>query len=767
MKKIKNISFIAGLIFLFSTMLFYAQMPKTIIIGTVYDIFNDEFTSDKEFCQQVDKDIALMKASNIQYVMIFPLGNWDPTTKHLKWERTDYLVKKIEGCQMKFIPLMLKEEQCSHYFPLWKFKEIKGMWDEYNLNNNNKNNRENVDFADPRVYPLVENYFKQVIQRYGKSPALSFYNIWNEPHYSSTANHVLISFRNWLMKKYLDLSSLRRAWGKEYSDWDEISPFLIDNWNSSMPQIDWAMFRNELNGLLLKQLVQTLRKYDSVHPVNANPVNTTWSNFNNFGAYNIDNWSVAEYNDINGISYYPDGWERDHNLEPCPFWLHNLTFNTIRCLSLGREGSSFSSRKDTRGEKKNYILTELYTNVQNGLALNGYQTKESVNLLAWSALANDCKGLIYWQWKPFMRGRQSLGRGLCLVNGELAPRGEAVKDIGAVINKYGDTLFQAHLKTPQVAVLVDMVGLLKTLEQTTELSTNKFMYESSAGIFKSLYEDNITLDILRMDKGINPNLLKRYKIIYLPFQIVMRKHIADMLKEYVRQGGWVVADARTATVNELDFAYHTNPGAGLDELFGAVRPDWYGQKTYFKVRLKGIKGYDPCEFDGKYFKDELQVKDSVNVIGTFENNDPAIIEHRFGKGTAILSAVPLGASYFENPINPVNKFIIYIAKQAGVTPYAQFISKTPGKTNNKAASLDLKVHELNGNWLLYVINSENQPKSGTIEINIEDNKNNSLRRIKSVKEIISENYSLFEQTDGKLSIPLNLLPNQVMVYFIE
>jgi beta-galactosidase len=756
---IKNISFITGLIFLFSTILCYAQMPKKIIIGTVYDIFNEEFASDKEFFEQVDRDIALMKASNIEYVMIFPLGNWDPITKHLKWERTDYLVKKIEDSQMKFIPLMLKEEQCSHYFPVWKFKEIKGMWDEYNLNNGNKNNRENVDFADPRVYPLVEDYFRQVIQRYGKSPALSFYNIWNEPHYSSTAHHVIVRFRDWLKKKYVDLSSLRRAWGKEYSDWDEVSPFLTDNWNSSMPQIDWAMFRNELDGLLLKQLVQTLRKYDSVHPVNANPVSTTWSNFNNFGAYNTDNWPVADYDDINGISYYPDGWERDHNLEPCPFWLHNLAFNTIRCLPIGQANTSV--------EKKNYILTELYTNVQNGLALNGYQTKESVNLLAWSALANDCKGLIYWQWKPFMRGRQSLGRGLCLVNGKLAPRGEAVKDLGAVIKKYGDTLYQAHLKKPQVAVLVDMVGLLKTLEQTTEPSTNKFIYESNAGIFKALYEENIGVDILRMDRGLDAETLKSYKIIYLPFQIVMRKQIADLLKEYVRQGGWVVADARTATVNELDFTYHTSPGAGLDELFGAVRPDWYGQKTYFKVRVKETNGHKPFEFDGKYFKDELQLKDSVNVIGTFENNDPAIIEHHYGKGTAVLSAVPLGASYFGNPDNPVNKFIINIAEEAGVTPDAQFISRTPGITNNKVASLDLKVHELNGSWLLYIINTENQPKSGTVEMNIEDNKNNSPRRIKNVKEIISENNVTFKQRDNNLSIPIDVNPNQVKVYIIE
>ena len=726
-------------VYFFAATISLAQMPTTIFVGTVYNIFHEEFSTDEEFFQHVDRDIALMKESNITHVMIFPMSQWDPDTKQLLWKRTDYLIKKIEDAHMKFVPLMLKEEQCSHYFPIWKFKEIPGLWEEYNLNNGNKNNRENVDFADPRVYPLVEEYFKAVIERYGKSPALSFYNIWNEPHYNSTAGHVIERFRQWLQAKYGTLSSLRRAWGKEYSDWDEVSPFLNDNWNSSMPQIDWTMFRNELNGALLRQLVHTLRKYDTVHPVNANPVGTPWANFNNYGAYNIDNWPIADNDDIDGISYYPDGWEREHNLEPCPFWLHNLTFNTIRSAS----------------GKKNYILTELFTNAQNGLALNGYLDHDFMGDIAWTALANDCKGVIYWKWLPFMRGRQSLGRGLTQVDGELAPRGEAVKDMGSVIKKYGETLFRAHLKKAQVAVLVDMAGLLKTLEQTTEPSTNKFMFESNAGLFKAFYENNITVDMVRMDRALDLQTLKQYKIIYLPFQIVMRREIADLLKAFVRQGGWVVADARTATLDELDFAYRTSPGAGLDELFGAVRPDWVGQKNYFKALMSEANGQPAFEFEGKYFRDKLQLTGNTKVLGSFlDNGEPAVIQNQYGKGTAILSAVPLGASYYGNPDNAVNHLLLHFAKASGVTPDAVFLSK-------ENAFLSLKVHTVDNSLIIYVINSEDHSASGTVEVSIDG------KEIKSVKDIVSEKEIPFGQKEGKLSIPLEVRENQAMVLLIH
>ena len=615
---------------------------NTIIVGTVYNVFHEEYPTDESFFERVDRDIALMKASNINHALVFPVGQWDPETRKHRWTRTDRLIGKLEEAGLWFVPLMLKEEQDRHYLPIWALREIPGLWERYATDNRGENNRDNVDFADRRIFPLVEEYFKEVIARYGKSPALSFYNIWNEPHYSSASDHVVEQFREWLRRKYGTLALLRRAWAEDYTAWDEVSPFLTESWASSMPQIDWILFRNELNGILLGSLTKILRKYDTVHPVNANPVGTPWASFHAFGAYEIDDAPIADRNDIHGISYYPDAWEREHSREPCPFWMHNLAFNTIR---------------SSAGEK-DYILTELYTNAQNGLALNGYLTKSFVGVLAWTALANDCKGMIYWKWSPFMRGRQSLGRGLTRVDGALAPRGEAVRDLGAVVKRYGDILLKARLQKPQAAILVDMVGLLKTLAQSTEPATNRFMYESNAGLFRALFEGNLPVDFIRMDRGLDPGTLRHYRIVYLPFQIVMRKTAADTLKEYVRQGGWIVADARTATLDEQDFAYATSPGAGLDELFGAVRLDWEGREAFFTVKMGAEPGDGVDTFEGRYFREQLRPTGPVDVLGAFaDTGEPAVIRNRYGEGGAILSAVPLGASCYGSSESSVGRLI--------------------------------------------------------------------------------------------------------------
>ncbi len=704
--------------------------PK-MVIGTVYNYFNEEYPTDEDFYKQVDHDIALMKECNINYVMINPMFRWDVDTKERKWERSDYLIKKIEEAGMKWIPEMFGQ-QTSDYFPAWKYRE-EGM--ERGMG------RQDADFANPKNYPLVDEYFKEVIGRYGKSPALGFYNIWNEPHYGGSGPYITERFREWVKNKYKTLPALRRSWALEISSWDDVSPNLRDDWKSSMQQIDLTTFRSELNSVLIGELIQTLRKYDPdpAHLITANPVGTALTMFGEFGGYILDNWAVADKNDVHGISYYPDIWERSHNLEPCPYWFQNLTFNTVRC----------------EAGKKDWILTELFTYTQNGLALNGYLTNDQYKLIAWSAFANDCKGMDWWQWRPFNRGLQSLGRGLTRVNGELAHRAEAVKEIGAVMKQYGDVLHDAHIKKPQAAILIDYIGLLKTLAQNTEKATNKFMYESNAGLFKALYEGGINADVLRMDRPLDLQTLQNYKIVYLPFQIVMRRDVADLLKQYVEAGGCVVADARTATIDELDFAYKVSPGAGLDQVFGAERLDWTGAKDYFPVTMKKMGNSASFSFEGKYFKEQLRLHDNVQVLGTFAGtNEPAVIENHYGKGRAILSAVPLGASYFDKPENHVKKLLLDFAREAGVTPDARFISPD-------GSFLNVKVHTLNNEFVVYAINDEEKVKSGTLEVNIGN------AGIKQVKEILSGKTYTFGQKDGTVSIPVKAGKNEVMVFLIQ
>jgi beta-galactosidase len=582
----------------------------------------------------------------------------------------------------------------------------------------------------------VADYFAAVAGRYGHSPALSFYNVWNEPHYSSAAPHVIARFRTWLQKKYGTLAALRRAWGDDYADWSEVTPFLNDDWNSSMPGIDWALFRTELDGVLLGELTAVLRRTDPVHPVNANPVGTPFASGGPFTGYGTDAWQFTAHEDFAGASYYPDLWAREQGVARAPLWFHNLNFDVFRCAA-GDRG---------------YILTELYTNAKSGLTLGGYLDAATARQVAWTALANDCKGLIYWKWQPFMRGRQSLGRGLVGLDGQLAPRGEAVRDFAAVIQQHGRLLRAARLVPAEAGIIVDLTGMLKTQLQTAEPRTQNFMQQSIAGVFRALDEANITADLLRADLGLDLARLQRYKILFLPFQIVVRRDLAPVLRAYVEAGGCLVADARTASIDELDYAYTPSPGAGLDSLFGADRKDWIATPGEHRVLLADsapAKG----EFDGKYFREQLRPHPGAAVLGTFpDNGEPALISNHSGRGTAIISAVPLGASYFDRPANSVNQLLLGLCGQAGVTPPATFVP-TLGVTPM------IRVHQLGDERVVYLLNPGAQPLAGELVLT-------APAAAGHATELLSNESVACRREGSVLHLPVRLAASGVQVFHV-
>jgi hypothetical protein len=164
---------------------------------------------------------------------------------------------------------------------------------------------------------------------------------------------------------------------------------------------------------------------------------------------------------------------------------------------------------------------------------------------------------------------------------------------------------------------------------------------------------------------------------------------------------------------------------------------------------------EPIEFEGKYFRDQLQLKNNLKVLGEFEDTEePAVVENKYGKGTAILSAVPLGASYYNNPNNSVNRLIINFTEDAGVIPDAKFISKAN-------SFLNIKVHISNNYLIVYIINSDTISKKGLMEIN------SGILRIRNLKNILTEKIIPFEQKGKKLSIPVEIKGQQVMVLYAE
>ena len=712
------------------------KMPETIVYGTVYNIFHDVYSSDKSFMDTVSKDIKAIKDANFNLVMPFPFGQWNDETRQQDWKRTDYLVSQIEENKLMLFPIMLKSTHRA-YLPTWKWMGIKDGIREYPEVSRTS---EDVKYMHPQIMKSIDDYFKSVYDRYGKSPSLVGYDIWNEPHYESVDEITIPKFRIWLKNKYGTLAELNRVWAEDYNDWDQITPLLRRTWESSMPEIDWDLFRFSNVGDLAGWCYNTMRKYDKTHFMVINTVGTLMNNLAN-NKWNVDGRQIAPHTDVFGISFYPDKYYNTFN-KPMPRWLYNCIYDVTRCDA---------------GDKP-FFLAEAQTNQQNGMGLFQYMSYDDIYLMSWLAFADNCKGIIFWQWKPFYRGQQAFGRGLTLENGELAPRGEAARDVGAVLKKYGRLLHDATMKPAQAAILYDVVALQKSFEDAGIQPSNKltgyFMIQSFQGTYKALWDKNISVDVIRTDRPVDQAMLKKYKILFLPYQLVIRKDVAGLLKQYVQDGGTVVADARTAIMDEKDFGYQRNPGAGLDELFGARRLDLYAADTTYNIDItdnKNIPALKPgFEYQGIYFREKLSVSKNSKVVAEFsDTHEPALVVNHSGKGTAWLSAVPLGGSNYKG-LPASGTLIDELALKAGVVPTAEFTKDHSG--------IVVKVHSSDDEGtLVYVVNTSDKAYNGEIIVP------GISSKYKSAKDLLSEKPVEFSDKDNSISFNLNLEPDRTAV----
>lgn len=718
------------------------RIPETIVYGTVYNIFHDRFSTDEVFSRTVAEDMRNIRQANFNLVMPFPFGQWNVETRQPDWERTDVLVDALEENDLMLMPIMLKSTHRA-YLPTWRWVEIPDAVREFPEVSRTS---EDVKYMHPEVLKEIEAYFKSVAARYGKRSSLVGYNLWNEAHYESIDEITIPKFREWLEDKYGSLKELNRVWAEDYSQWSQITPLMSRNWESSMAQIDWDLFRFANNGDIASWAYQTMRKYDSVHFNTINTVGTVINNPNK-NQWSVDGRQIAPHTDVFGISFYPDKYMNRHK-KPMPYWQYSSMYDVTR----------------SDAGQRPWYLVEAQTNQQNGMGLFQFMSYDDIHLLSWMAFADNCKGIVFWKWKPFYRGQQAFGRGLTYADGTLAPRGEAAKDVGSVLKKYGKLLFDFQLKPAEVGILYDIVALQKSLEvadnPASRNTTDFFMNESFEGTYKALFDKNVTVDVVRTDMPLSMKLLEKYKILFLPYQLVIRDDVAEMLKEYVRNGGWLVADARSAIMDQYDFGFPENPGFGLDAVFGARRLDLYAADSVFTLNVVENELFDESftkgdTLNGIYFQEKLRLLEGGEVMARFKNGDPAVVFNKVGKGMAVLSAVPLGGSYYHG-LERAGDLISGLAFRAGVAPSAH-VSSTADTDG-----LMIKVHTNDTNEaLVYVINTSGKPFSGSIRIP------RAQRRPRQATELIQDKRTAFKVDKQDVLFDVDISPYRTQVYHLK
>ena len=149
--------------------------------------------------------------------------------------------------------------------------------------------------------------------------------------------------------------------------------------------------------------------------------------------------------------------------------------------------------------------------------------------------------------------------------------------------------------------------------------------DSLYGVYRAFWKEQIPVDFVNAPT-LTPADLRPYKIVFLPYPVMLSKQVADAVREYVAQGGTAVAEARLAWNNARGYASPVIPGFDLDKVFGAhetsIHPESQPRMFLDSAELPGLKSGDTIE--GAAFQEDLQPLATASVLAKFPDGQPAI-----------------------------------------------------------------------------------------------------------------------------------------------
>ncbi|GAI16242.1 unnamed protein product [marine sediment metagenome] len=233
-----------------------------------------------------------------------------------------------------------------------------------------------------------------------------------------------------------------------------------------------------------------------------------------------------------------------------------------------------------------------------------------------------------------------------------------------------DLFFNAKPPQAEVGIVYNIysyIMLTCSRERKPDIITS-----SLTGIYRALFEENIPVDFIHINDFAKGDL-KNYKLIFMPFSIMMTSEIAEGVKEFVRQGGKLVAEVRPGWSDEKGQCSEVIPGLGLHKIFGC-RERWIRERQKPKLIVELVGEVMPSlsrkmEVSGLVYEEALEpLGDSAKILAHFEDGSPAMIINSYGEGKAVLVGSLISGAYEKIRNEENGKFLKGLFKWAGVSP---------------------------------------------------------------------------------------------------
>jgi beta-galactosidase len=297
------------------------------------------------------------------------------------------------------------------------------------------------------------------------------------------------------------------------------------------------------------------------------------------------------------------------------------------------------------------------------------------------------------------------------MDGSSSERSRMAARFGRMVRRNNDLLYEMRPADTHVAVFDSFDAAIYLHRRSRFEPMFDWFVRNQYGFFRALRQVGMGCDFID-ERGLRSPALKRYSCIYVPFSMCMTEDIARTLRDYVAQGGTIIADCLTAFTTPGHSVYREQPGAGLAEVLGV-------QAAAFEVAYSGSNA-DPRDamFLCRYFSNDkkesplvasrlvqpVQPMENTKVLYRDDHGRPVVTVNDVGKGHALWTGTLLGLSCRDASTPPVRSEAVADL----VRPY---VPKVPWKLDTPAHTVICRRLSSNRGDLFVLFNESRSHKA--------------------------------------------------------
>ncbi len=277
-----------------------------------------------------------------------------------------------------------------------------------------------------------------------------------------------------------------------------------------------------------------------------------------------------------------------------------------------------------------------------------------------SQLAAGFKGWGTWAYNTRTAGWEAGEYALLDRHNHVTPRAERVGQLGKAANRYRDELWVAR-KEPLVGIFYDWHNEA-VWAAMTESGRDEFKnrpVHARIGISRALMNANVPFEYVT-STDLRKGLAGRYRIIYLPAQLSLDTAMMQRLTDYVQKGGRLVIDVPTAYYDRQTALFNTDKGSIFEQTFGTVIREYQGSGVNRTFHMGGkpligmIASLAPT---------------TARTLARFDSGMPAVTEHKYGKGTAVVLGYEASLACFKPNQTAFEKALVAFVLNSQPLPY--------------------------------------------------------------------------------------------------